>query len=65
MTTVRRDGTDGLTHRIADLSYREDRLVCTCSAVMTARHATAWADHRRSLGLPAKSISQVIGNRRR
>lgn len=51
-------------HRIAELSYRLNRLICTCGAVMAARpDGEAWREHRRDVGLRSKSIGGTIGKR--
>ncbi len=51
-------------HRIADISYSRDRLVCTCGEVMRADPlARAWDRHRRELGLKVQTIGQTIGRR--
>lgn len=49
-------------HRIADLSYQENRLDCTCGATMTANEQD-WRDHRRDLGLKVVTVGQSIGRR--
>ncbi len=38
-------------HKIALISYSEDRLECSCGATMTANLGVAWSAHRRASGL--------------
>ena len=40
-------------HRIADISYQEDRLECTCTAVMHAADGADWLIHRSETGMTA------------
>ena len=50
-------------HRIADISYADDRLVCACGAVMRAAGATDYPAHRQAVGEPSKSLTGTIGVR--
>lgn len=47
-------------HLIADVSYSEDRLDCTCGVVMHAARAVDWIAHRKDVGEPV-SQSGILG----
>jgi len=52
-----------LQHRIDDISYQDDRVVCTCGHVTTAQGGEGWASHRRAMGLLVPTVGQTIGKR--
>lgn len=47
-------------HVIGDISYSQDRLDCTCGAVMRAAGSVDWMAHRRDVGQPV-SLSVILG----
>lgn len=54
-----------LAHRIAEVSYQRNVLECTCGATMPAGDGSAWAAHRKGVGLNVPTIGQSIGKRLR
>lgn len=51
-------------HRIQEISYRLDRIECTCGEVMRANpRAGEWERHRRAVGAPVATVGQTIGRR--
>lgn len=57
--------TNATAHRILEVVYRDNRLVCTCGEVMAAADAMAWREHRLAVGLRTESVGQFFGHRRR
>lgn len=52
-------------HRIAEVDYSEDRLVCGCGAVMRAQGAKEYPAHRVAVGERPLSLSTAYGSGRR
>ena len=50
-------------HRIAEISYSQDRLVCTCGASMRAEGAKDYPEHRQTVGVRPLSLSTAQGRR--
>jgi hypothetical protein len=62
-------------HLIADIAFREERIVCSCGELVTAapdegnreRHKPldeAWAAHRRANGCQVLTVAKVMSYRR-
>lgn len=56
MTGRRPAKTDISLHRILEVSYSQDRLVCTCGVVMRAQHGMDWRAHRLAVGETVKTL---------
>lgn len=52
-------------HRIASVSYSEDRLECACGAVMRAEGAKEYPAHRAAVGDRSLTLSTAYGKPRR
>lgn len=52
-------------HRIAAIDYSEDRLECSCGAVMRAAGAVEYRAHRVAVGAPSLTLSTAYGKGRR
>ena len=48
-------------HRIASVDYSEDRLECSCGAVMRASGAVEYPAHRKEVGERPLTLSTAYG----
>lgn len=47
-------------HRIAEISYPENRLICSCDEWMAAAGGLDWRAHKASVGEPV-NMSVILG----
>ncbi|HJP89161.1 MAG TPA: hypothetical protein VJ850_09020 [Candidatus Limnocylindrales bacterium] len=54
------NATTKVEHRIVEISYKRNVVVCACGASMPAREGRAWNQHRIAVGLPPKSPGAYV-----